>query len=84
MPSVRTTSFGITRANLNSSALISGRRSSSASGLVDLSGLTNFVRILSDFSALSASTSFAAAGLSLWFTTATGTPAGPGSEALTW
>jgi len=84
MLSVRMTSLGITRANLKSSARMSGRRSSSVSGRVVLSGLTNLVSTLNVFSALSASTRRAAAGLSLWLTTATGIPAGPGLEEFTW
>ena len=49
-----------------------------------MSGFTYVVRILKDFSALRASTSVAAAGLSLWLTTATGIPEGPGLVEFTW
>ena len=46
--------------------------------------LTKVVTTLKAVSALSASTSAAADGLSLWFTTATLMPEGPGSDAFTW
>src|SRR5579859_4439924 len=81
--SVRTTSFGMTRAKRKASARMSGRRSSSARGRVLLSGLSKVVTTRNAFSDLRAVMRRAAAGLSLWLTTATLIPLGPGSGALT-
>jgi hypothetical protein len=77
-------SLGRTTAKRKASAFMAARRSPSARGRDLGSDSTVRVTTRKAFSERSASTSLAAAGLALWFTTASGIPAGPGSLAFTW